>query len=103
MKNYSSQDKMDVVMKKMPDWGNKYWVVVNLKNSRIFIPSFHDIYRIVRAICACEDEKYPYGKGAKMVAEFLADTCRGIPFETLIEKYQIPTRESDNGLDNPDL
>jgi len=91
----NSHDKMDVVVKIMPDWDNKKWVVVTLKKSYRFIPSFEDLYRIVKAICYCEEEKYPNGKGAKMVAEFLIDVCNGAEWEFLKEKYKIPKR-NDN-------
>ena len=89
---------MDVITKIMPDWDNKRWVVVTLKKSYRFIPSFEDLYRIVQAICYCEDEKYPNGKGAKMVAEFLVDACGEYTWEQLREKYQIPDRSNDDLL-----
>lgn len=85
---------MDVITRSMPQWDGKRWVVVRLKNSNQFIPSFQDLYRIVKAICYCEDEKYPNGKGAKMVSEFLVDVCDGMRWDVLKEKYQIPNRES---------
>lgn len=90
----NSYDKMDVIVKVMPDWDNKKWVVVTLKKSKRFIPSFEDVYRIVKAICYCEDLKYPNGKGARMVSEFLVDVCNGLDFEELKEKYQIPNRSN---------
>jgi hypothetical protein len=97
MSKYSSNDKMDVTVKRMPKWDDKLWVVVTLKRAKRFIPSFEDLYRIVRAICYCEDEKYPSGKGAEMVKEFLSDTCDGTDFDLLRAKYNIPER---NGEDN---
>ena len=55
-----SEDKMDVIVTKNMPWGDdKKWVRVTLKKSRIFVPSFEDLYRIIRAICHCEEEKYP--------------------------------------------
>lgn len=84
----------------MPQFGNKLWVWVRMKKSRKWIPSFEDVFRIVRAICECEDEKYPNGKGSEMVAEFLVDCCKHHPSEVsdemvwrwLVLKYQIPER-----------
>ena len=93
MSNYNSQDKMDVTAKRIPEYDNKLWVHVALKKSNSFIPSFMDIYRIIRAICHCEDEKYPNGEGAGMVKRFLIDTCDGIDFDTLRTKYKIPERD----------
>ena len=92
MKLSNSHDKMNVTVKKVEKWDNKYWVLVELLNSNKFYPSFEDIYRIISAICWCENNKYPTGKGAKMVSEFLTDCCKGIPFELLKEKYKIPER-----------
>jgi len=96
MSRSNSENKMDVIVTRMEQWDDKYWVMVTLKNSRRFYPSFEDIYRIIRAICYCEDIKYPYGKGAEMVKEFLIDTCDGIEFKELKSKYKIPERNGDN-------
>ena len=94
----NSKDKMDVIVTKNMPWGDdKDWVKVTLKKSRTFIPSFEDLYRIIRAICHCEEEKYPNGKGLDMVAEFLEDCCRTDDWDYIVRKYQIPER---GGSDN---
>lgn len=88
----NSKNKMDVVVTKT-EWDNgKEWVKVTLKKYRSFFPSFEDLYRIVQAICFCEDRKYPNGKGRKMVCEFLADACY-MEWDEVAKKYEIPNRE----------
>jgi hypothetical protein len=82
---------MDVVVTDT-EWG-KLWVKVTLKNSQTFIPSFEDLFRIIQAICYCEDRKYPNGKGREMVEEFLKDCVHETNYAELAEKYEIPIRE----------
>ena len=93
-----SKDKLEVTVKEMPQFGNKKWVHVRHKKTRFaFIPSFEDLFRIVQAICYCEDEKYsaPNQEGREMVRHFLWDACdEEITFEELLSKYEIPLRES---------
>ena len=86
----NSHGKMKVSVVDSP-WG-KRWVKVTLLYSKEFYPSFEDLHRIIRAICYCEDEKYPDGKGRQMVAEFMVDACQESNFEKLAEKYHIPIR-----------
>jgi hypothetical protein len=96
----NSKDKMDVtVTNKMPWGNNKKWVRAELKRGRAFIPSFADIYRLIQAICFCEDDKYPNGKGRKMVEEFVRDCVWHADFQELERKYSIPRRckQSDGG------
>jgi hypothetical protein len=91
-----SADKLDVIVEPMK-FGDttKEWVRVRHKNGFQFIPSFEDLYRIVRAICECEDKKYPNGRGREMVADFLIDSCDpDTSFEYLVVKYSIPMRVS---------
>ena len=87
-----SEDKLDVVVKEMEQFGGKKWVLVkHKKNGFGFIPSFEDLYRIIKAICFCEDDKYPSGEGRKMVERFLIDCCDpDYNFELLQLKYKIP-------------
>ena len=92
----NSRKKMDVVVTRdLPFKTTKRWVKVRLKRSREFLPSFEDLHRIVRAIGFCEDEKYPGGKGRRMVAEFLYDAAMTDDFSSLAQKYQIPIRCGD--------
>lgn len=93
MSYQNSKDKMDVEVVDTP-WG-KDWVRVTLKNGKVFYPSFADLHRIIRAICRCEDKKYPSGKGRKMVAAFLYQACFEDDFEKLAREYEIPVRDSE--------
>ena len=88
--DYGSEQKMSVVVRDSP-WG-KQWVCCELLKSRTFWPSFEDLFRIVHAICECEDVKYPGGRGRDMVADFLADACYCDDFEILRDRYGIPAR-----------
>ena len=88
--NYGSKEKMDVSICDSP-WSKK-WVKVSLKKSNAFWPSFEDLFRIVTAICECEDVKYPGGRGRDMVADFLADACYCDDFEELRDRFGIPLR-----------
>lgn len=97
----SFSDKIEVVVRDMPKY-NKRWAEVrfNYGDNR-WIPSFQDLFRIIQAICHCEDEKYPNGKGRQMVREFLWDACEAPDHEhTLNElwmglqaEYKIPDRD----------
>jgi hypothetical protein len=87
---------MKVVAKTLDQYDGKLWVIVTFNGTRTeWVPSFEDLFRIVQAICHCEDEKYPPpAKGRSMVKELLIDCCeKGIEWETLREKYKIPSRE----------
>lgn len=88
--DYGSKEKLSVEIKDSP-WG-KQWVRVELLKSRVFWPSFEDLFRIVTAICDCEDRKYPGGVGRDMVADFLVDACYCDDFEELRDRYGIPVR-----------
>ena len=91
MKLSNSKKKMDVTVGYGKGFDKK-WAKVFLKHSRTFYPSFEDLYRIVQAICFCEDEKYPNGKGREMVKEFLIDAVDEPRYDVLRQKYQIPER-----------
>jgi hypothetical protein len=63
-----------------------------------FVPSFHDLFRIVRGICACEDAKYPppQYQGRYKVLDFLRDAILARSddaFDALAQKYKIPERD----------
>jgi hypothetical protein len=61
-----------------------------------FVPSFHDIHRIVRGIAYCEDRKYPPPQqGRRMVAAFLVDCVDERDYGVLARKYHIPERDGD--------
>ena len=90
-----SAEKLDVIIEPMT-FGDttKKWVRVRHRTSQFqFIPSFEDLYRIIEAICKCEDEKYPNGQGSEMVQDFVWDCCdENMSFEILALKYKIPLR-----------
>ena len=80
----------------MRQYGGKRWVWVKLwdNDACTWIPSFEDLFRIIQAVCHCEDEKYPRGEGRGMVRRILHDCCESdASWELLKQKYQIPTRE----------
>lgn len=98
-----SKDKLDIEVQRMPKYDNKLWTIVRLRNDDgEWIPSFEDLFRIVQAICHCEDEKYPNGKGRFMVRDLLRDCCEMLhPDQTmegrwqeLAQKYDIPIRHT---------
>ena len=81
---------------------DKLWVKVFFTEAiTSWTPSFEDLFRVIRLICYCEDEKYPHGKGRFKVREFLRDCCELLkPGQTaedrwleLAAKYDIPLRE----------
>jgi hypothetical protein len=97
-----SEQKLDVIIEPMK-FGDKskMWVRVRHKNGFQFIPSFEDLYRIIQAICECEDSKYPNGQGRAKVQDFLWDSCeKDIGFSYLALKYEIPIRnENEKNMD----
>ena len=56
-----SEDKIDVPI--IQAWG-KDWMAVRIKvgfpDTNEFIPSFKDWFRMIQALCQCEEGKYPY-------------------------------------------
>ena len=96
-----SRQKMRVVKTRHTpaEWNGKSWARVDLLKSRTFWPSFEDLHRIIQAICECEDEKYPNGKGRQLVAEFLVSACWVREWDTLAKQYKIPNRCGEQGLE----
>ena len=89
---YGSQEKMHVELVQTPWGNNKTWVRCEMRKSRVWFPSFEDLFRIIRCISACEDMRYQQGKGRDLFAEFLADAVHEPDFEVLRKKYKIPKR-----------
>lgn len=86
-----SEEKIDVTVTTTKS--GKRWVKVKVKfDSGAFLPSFHDLFRIIQAILYCERLKYAGLSGtAKMVRDFLIDCCQeGVEWETLRQKYKLP-------------
>jgi hypothetical protein len=89
-------DKFVIHMEQMSKYGGKTWVRVEFPHED-WIPSFYDLLRIIQAVAKCEEEKYPYGEGKKMVADICyeaASKLNATP-ESLVNKYKVPNRNSD--------
>lgn len=85
-----SKDKIEVVLKPFDQYGGKYWVKVRFKDGGEWVPAFEDLYRIIRALCYCEDLKYPNGRGRFYVRDFLQDCCKALP----------PSENASNGIED---
>jgi len=104
-----SNNKIAVSAKPFDKYGGKHWVLVKFHNGTEWVPSFEDLYRIIRAICHCEDEKYPppNGRGRFYVRDFLKACCEEMPpecepeqyWERLREQYRFIDRTKDNALE----
>ena len=93
-----SKDKMDVLVERMPNYGNKLWMKIQIKNGNTLVPSFEDWFTMIRGLCTCELDKYKnLSDPLKMPREFFND-CFNLDFEweDLVEKYKIPQR-GNNG------
>jgi hypothetical protein len=81
--------------------GTKNWVRVYIRTGRDnFVPSFEELYYIIKFICQCEDKKYPgvYQEGRLMVERLLCDCCDpDIEWEEIRKKYKIPKRNKCMG------
>lgn len=91
--------KLKVRVRPFDKYGGKFWVDCKFESSTTqWIPSFEEIFWILKAISYCENEKYPPEdgfKGWKMVADFAYESCSpGADFEKLAEKYKLPKREA---------
>jgi len=79
--------------------GNKVWVMVRFNNSQIeWLPSFEDLYYIIRGLARCEDIAYrdPHYAGRGKVSDFLNDIIWGegsYTYEELAEKYRLPHKK----------
>ena len=81
------------------DGSSKIWERVEvLTRDASFLPSFEDLYRIIRPICQLEDDKYPNGEGRDMVRRFLAACCRREPttYPELEAEFELPHRTSSD-------
>lgn len=72
------------------------WVIVKLKRSQWFQPSFEDLHRIIRAICECEDKKYPPpAEGRDFVTRILMAMPYTESWDELARDFKIPIREGN--------
>lgn len=87
--------KLEVLVLPFDSYGGKRWVKVKLE-SNSWVPSFEEIFWILKAISYCENEKFPPEEGFqgwKMVANFVRESCSpGANFEELAKKYKLPKR-----------
>jgi len=92
-----SLNKFNVGKKLFPEWGNKEKVKVEFKDGTGWIPSCADLYRILKPMGECEEERFPQSEGyegRRMLLRFLRDTLMtDFPFEVLANEYKIPERE----------
>ena len=72
----------------------KNWVIVTFHNPR-WVPSFEDIFHILRALAECEDEQYPYpARGRWKIKDFVSDSLRpDATWEEIRQKHYIPNRD----------
>jgi hypothetical protein len=60
----------------MPQYGNKLWMYVQLKNGNTeLVPSFEDWFRQIRALCYCEIAKYPHLRDPTEMPRAFFDRC----------------------------
>ena len=72
-----------------------------LNGGHRFMPSFRDLYRIIRGIIRCEELNYPDLRwpAVNLVRKFLAASCSPMPWEAIRELVRIPDREADGRPD----
>jgi hypothetical protein len=91
-----SEEKFDIEIVPMPEYGNKLWLKIKFKNGQehCWVPSFEDVARIIKGLAYCEDVKYPnrgqYGRW--LLGNLLHDCLKGIPWEEIRQRYKIPKR-----------
>ncbi len=74
------------------------WLEVTFLRNRRWRPALEELDAIIRAIGACEDRKYPNGRGRLYLLDFLQEALwNETPFETLRQKYQIPIKSNGQG------
>lgn len=90
--------KLEIQVMPFDRYGGKLWVKILFPKLE-WVPSFEDLFWILKALSLCENEKYPPDngyKGWRMVAEFAADACQpGADFEKLRDKFKIPDRSKE--------
>ena len=94
--------KLRIGIRKMSFNGDKkLWVQVWPRGQNGFIPSFWDLFRIVRAIIKCERQKYAHLRRdpANLVRRFLAMCCSDMTWEDIRVQCEIPIRDPNQELD----
>lgn len=93
-----SKDKLEVVIRQMPQFGNKWWALVRFRKTSLeWVPSFEDLFRIVKAIADCEDRKYPRTEGYegyRKVQKIMCAACEPrTVWERVRDQFEIPNRD----------
>jgi hypothetical protein len=56
-----SHDKLEVVVRRVSGGRAKLWLFVRTRNGDPeWVPSFEDWFRMIKALCYCEEKKYPF-------------------------------------------
>jgi len=89
-----SEEKINVNVTRMPQYGNKLWMFIEIKNGNELVPSFEDWFRMIRGLMECEKDKYPYvADPYKLPREFFMDCFDdSLEWEDIRKKHKIPKR-----------
>jgi hypothetical protein len=90
-----SEEKIDVRVERMPNYGNKLWMRILIKNGKNeLVPSFEDWFRMIRGLMECEKDKYNFSYDPyKVPREFFMDCFNDkLTWEEIKVKHKIPTR-----------
>lgn len=85
------------------EWGGKKWARATMR-SKVWYPSFEDLFRLVEAVAICEDMKYPAGSGRGMVFAFLrrmGEQGYRPDYDSLAAEFKIPTRQRNGAAIAP--
>ena len=93
--NYSNKfnKKFRVYVGNVPRYEKDWLILTPLEDN--WMPSFEDLFYIIKTIAELEEAKYPFGEGRKFVADFFYEVAgrANISYETLAKKFKIPNRE----------
>jgi len=94
--NYSDKfkSKFEVFVGEISRY-EKEWLIL-YPQEKSWMPSFEDLFYIIKTIAEIEESKYPFGEGRKFVANFFYEAAgkANISYETLAKKFKIPSREA---------
>ena len=89
--------KIEVKAMPFDRYGGKLWVMATMPHE--WVPSFEEIFWILKFMSHCENEKYPIEagfRGWQMVADFCGDACKPqADFDELKQKYRLPDRAKE--------
>lgn len=95
-----SRHKLKIVARRFAEFGGKRWIAVEILRGNRFVPSFEDLFRIIRGVVWCERDKYRQltRDPADMVKEFLgrcvdlSDAEYEFAWQRLMKEFQVPDR-----------